>query len=375
MERDYYQVLGVPKNADQGELKKAYRKLAMKYHPDRNPDASAEERFKEAKKAYDVLSNSEKRSAYDRFGHAGVNGSAGGFRSSGGGGDFGDVFGDFFNEMFTGGGRPGRQAYRGGDVEYPLTLDLEEAASGVSKDFHVMLPETCEACDGSGAKAGVGLEACGACGGSGQLRMQQGFFSIQQTCPTCGGRGKVVKEACPKCDGEGRVRRKKNLTVKIPAGVDTGNHIRLSGEGEAGLGGGPNGDLFVLINIRKHSLFNRDGCDLLLKVPVPITDAALGGAVEVPTLDRRVDLKIPPGTQNGKSFRMRGKGIRDVKGRGKGDLICQVFVETPVNLTAKQKELLREFDGTMQGRSNRHTPETEGWLGKVRSFFSELDIF
>ncbi len=375
MERDYYQVLGVPKNADQGELKKAYRKLAMKYHPDRNPDASAEDRFKEAKKAYDVLSNSEKRSAYDRFGHAGVNGSAAGSRPAGGGGDFGDVFGDFFNEIFTGGGRSGRQAYRGGDAEYTLTLDLEEAASGISKDIHVVLPEVCEACDGSGAKAGVGLESCRACSGSGQIRMQQGFFSIQQTCPTCGGRGQVVKEACPKCEGKGRVRGKKTLTVAIPAGIDTGNRIRLSGEGEAGLGGGPNGDLFVRINIRKHSLFSRSGRDLLLKVPLPITAAALGGSVEVPTLDKRVDLKIPPGTQNGKSFRMRGKGIRGIEGRTKGDLICQVFVETPVNLTAKQKDLLREFDSTMEGRSNRHTPETEGWLGKVRSFFSELDIF
>ncbi len=374
MERDYYQVLGVPKGADQAALKKAYRRLAMKYHPDRNHGASAEERFKEAKKAYDILSDSEKRSAYDRFGHAGVNGKATGFRPSGSA-DFGDVFGDIFSEIFTGGGRSGRQAYRGGDVEYTLTLDLEEAASGITKDIHVVLPEACEACDGSGAKAGVGLENCGTCGGSGQMRMQQGFFSIQQTCSNCGGRGKVVREVCPKCEGEGRVRRRKSLSVKIPAGIDSGNQIRLSGEGEAGLGGGPSGDLYVSINIRKHSLFNRDGRDLLLKVPLPITAAALGGAVVVPTLDKKVNLKIPAGTQNGKLFRMRGKGIRSVDGRAKGDLICQVFVETPVNLTARQENLLRELDSTMEGQSNRHTPETEGWLSKVRSFFADLDIF
>ncbi|MFP5460194.1 MAG: molecular chaperone DnaJ [Gammaproteobacteria bacterium] len=371
--RDYYEVLGVAKNASDDDLKKVYRKLAMKHHPDRNPDdKEAEGKFKEVKEAYEVLSDPKKRELYDRFGHAGVDpNAAGGFGGGQGGpGGFADVFGDIFGDIFGGaaGARAGRSnVYRGADLRYSMEITLEQAASGYTTEIRVPSWERCEVCEGSGAKPGTKPKTCHTCGGQGQVRMQQGFFSIQQTCPTCHGSGKVIPEPCGTCDGVGRVRKTKTLEVKIPAGIDDGMRIRSGGNGEPGVNGGPPGDLYVEIHIKEHQVFQRDGDDLHCEIPISITTAALGGKVEVPTLAGRAEIELPEGTQSGKTFRLRGKGIKGVRSSYPGDLYVHVAVETPVRLSDKQKKLLRELDASLQ--DPKHSPQTKGWMDRVKEFF------
>ncbi|MFC3285602.1 molecular chaperone DnaJ, partial [Litchfieldella rifensis] len=362
--RDYYEVLGLDREADQKEIKKAYRRLAQKYHPDRNPgDETAAEKFREVSEAYEVLTDSEKRAAYDQFGHAGVEGQAGGFGGGGfggaGAGGFSDIFGDVFGDIFGGGGAGRRNPHapqRGSDLRYNLELDLEDAVAGTTVDIRVPRHVECGRCDGRGAEPGSSKETCPTCGGHGQVRMQQGFFAVQQTCPTCHGSGQMIKVPCHECHGEGRVRETRTLSVKIPAGVDTGDRIRLNGEGEAGINGGPPGDLYVQVAIKPHPIFERDGRHLQCEVPINFVDAALGGELEVPTLNGRVKLKIPPETQTGKVFRLKGKGVKPVRGGPPGDLLCKVVLETPVKLNEDQKELLRRFQDSL-GESNSHSPK------------------
>lgn len=373
--RDYYEILGVEKNASEQEIKKAYRRVAMKHHPDRNPDnKESEDKFKEASEAYEVLSDKEKKAAYDQFGHAGVEGQGGFGGGAGGfgGGNFSDIFGDVFGDIFGGGGRGrGRGGpRRGADLSYRMELSLEEAVKGVSKQIKVPTLVNCETCDGSGAKKGTQPTTCGTCHGAGQVRMQQGFFAVQQPCPTCRGRGVEIKDPCPSCYGQGRVEKTKTLSVTIPAGVDTGDRIRLSGEGEAGPEGGPAGDLYVEVMVREHSIFHRDGKNLYCEVPISFVDAALGGELEVPTLDGRVKLKVPAETQTGKLFRMRGKGVTPVRGGSTGDLLCRVVVETPVNLSGEQKELLKKLQESFEGGDN--SPRKTSWFDGVKSFFDKL---
>jgi molecular chaperone DnaJ len=377
-QRDYYEVLGVPKDASATDIKKAFRRLAMKYHPDRNPgDAEAEARFKEARAAYDVLSDDQKRAAYDRYGHAGVDGSAGGFGGAGAGASsFSDIFEDIFGDIFGGGGGGrGQRAYRGSDLQYNLELTLEEAVFGTEVKVRIPTTVTCEACDGSGAEPGTSPETCPTCNGVGQVRIQQGFFSVQQTCPRCEGSGKIVPTPCKACHGKGRVQEQNTLDVKVPAGVDSGDRIRLAGQGEAGLNGGPPGDLYVQVRVKPHKLFRREGSDLHCEVPVSFATAALGGDLEIPSLDGRVKLKVPPETQSGKQFRVTGKGVKSVHGGGVGDLLCRVVVETPINLTKEQKQLLRQFDESTQAGGTRHSPQAHSWLDGVKGFFEDLNFW
>ncbi len=370
--RDYYEVLCVSKTASEAELKKAFRRAAHKHHPDRNPDnKEAEDKFKEAKEAYEILSNAQKRSAYDQFGHAGVDPSMGG--AGAGASNFSDVFGDVFGDIFGGaGGGRGQQVRRGADLRYNLELTLEEAVHGTSANIEVATHVKCGTCSGSGAKKGTSPVTCTTCGGHGQVRMQQGFFSLQQTCPHCNGSGQSIKDPCGTCRGSGHVRKNKKLSVKVPAGVDNGDRIRLSGEGEVGDRGAPPGDLYVQIAVKKHPIFVRDGNDIFCEVPISFVSATLGGELEVPTLDGRVNLKIPSETQSGRMFRMRGKGVKSVRGGAVGDLLCRVEVETPVNLSSRQKELLREFDSETSNSHSKHSPKASSWLGKVKSFFEEM---
>jgi len=370
--RDLYEVLSVNRDASEDELKKAYRKLAMKYHPDRNPDnKDAEEKFKEAKEAYEILTDANKRAAYDRYGHAGVDPSMGG----GGGGQgfegFADAFGDIFGDIFGGGGGRGRSnVYRGADLRYNLEITLEEAARGADKTIRIPAQEECDTCHGSGAKPGTQPKTCPTCGGAGQVRIQQGFFSIQQTCHKCHGSGRIIPEPCTACGGAGRIKRQKTLEVKIPAGIDDGMRLRHGGQGEPGVNGGPAGDLYVEIHIKQHPVFQRDGDDLHCEMPISFTTAALGGEIEIPTLDGAAGIRIPPETQSAKVFRLRGKGIRNVRSHAPGDLMVHVIVETPVKLTDRQKDLLREFGDIAASNAERHNPKAKSWMDKVKDFFS-----
>jgi len=371
--KDYYEVLGVNKDASNEEIKKSYRKLAMKFHPDRNPDnPNAEEHFKEAKEAYEMLSDDQKRAAYDQYGHAGVDPSMGGAGNGFGGAGFGDAFGDIFGDIFGGGARGQRNnVYRGADLRYNMEISLEDAAKGTETKIRIPVQAACETCKGSGAKAGKSPVTCTTCNGHGQVRMQQGFFSVQQTCPKCHGGGKTIKDEdkCGTCHGAGRIKQNKTLSVKIPAGVDEGDRIRLSGEGEAGVNGGPTGDLYVVVHLKPHEIFQRDGGNLHCEMPISFAAAALGGEIEVPTLGGSAKMKIPAETQTGGVFRLKGKGIKPLRQSDHGDLMVHVVVETPVKLTEKQKTLLREFEISTQADSGKHSPRNKSWMDKVKGFF------
>lgn len=372
--RDYYEVLGVAKTASEGEIKKAYRKMAMKFHPDRNPDnKDAEDKFKEASEAYEVLSDQQKRATYDQFGHAGLDGQAGGGFSGGG---FGDAFGDIFGDIFGGGGGFGgrRGPQPGADLQYELEVTLEDAVSGTTVDIRIPTKDICDNCDGSGAEPDSEVETCPTCHGAGQVRMQQGFFAVNRTCPKCHGTGKLIKSPCKKCHGEGYTHDHKTLSVKIPAGVDNGDRIRLQGEGEAGESGAPRGDLYVRIRVKQHAIFERVGNTLYCELPIRFASAALGGSVDVPTLGGKASLKVPAGTQSGQRFKLSGKGVKSVRTSQVGDMIVQVHIETPVKLTARQKELLQEFDESLQGKHyKQHSPKSHSFFDSVKSFFTGDD--
>jgi molecular chaperone DnaJ len=371
--RDYYQVLDVPRTASEADIKKAYRRLAMKFHPDRNPDDhEATDKFKEVKEAYEVLTDASRRAAYDQFGHAGVDGMRGGGAGFDARDAFGDIFGDVFGDIFGVGRRGRSQVYRGADLRYELELTLEQAVFGGTVNIDFTTLGECGDCSGSGSAKGAKPATCDTCRGAGQVRMQQGFFTVQQTCPRCNGRGQVVTDPCQSCRGQGRVRRQKTLSVKVPPGVDTADRIRLSGEGEAGRNGGSPGDLYVEVRVKDHAIFERDGSHLSCEVPVSIATAALGGSIEVPTLGGNATIKVPGETQSGRVFRLREKGIRPVRGGPVGDLFCRVVVETPVHLSREQKDLLRRFDESLQKDSKHHHPREESWLDGVKRFFSSL---
>jgi molecular chaperone DnaJ len=370
--RDYYKVLDVPKNATEAEIKKAYRRLAMKFHPDRNPlDGDAEEKFKEAKEASEILSDAHKRAAYDQFGHAGLEAASRGGGRASAADAFGDIFGDVFGDIFGASRRGGRsQVYRGADLRFELELDLNQAVFGKSVELEVPKLSECETCNGTGAAKGSSPSTCDACGGQGQVRMSQGFFQLQQTCPRCRGSGTIVRNPCDTCLGQGRVRRPRKLSVKVPAGVDTGDRIRLAGEGEVGKNGGPAGDLYVEVQVREHAIFERDGEHLSCEVPVSFATAALGGAIVVPTLEGEVTIKVPAETQSGRVFRLKDKGVKPVRGGARGDLFCRVVIETPVKLGPEQRELIRQLEDSMRGDSHRHAPRAHGFFEGVKRFFS-----
>jgi molecular chaperone DnaJ len=375
--RDYYDTLGVPRNASEEDIKKAYRKLAMKHHPDRNQGdkaKAAEEKFKEAKEAYEMLTDPQKRAAYDQFGHAGVDPNMGA-RGAGpeGFGGFAEAFGDIFGDIFSGGGGGrrggGQQVYRGNDLSYAMEISLEEAARG--KDTQIRIPswDNCDTCKGTGAKPGTSPKTCSTCSGSGTVHMRQGFFSIQQTCPHCRGSGKIIPEPCPTCSGAGKIKKQKTLEVKIPAGINEGMRIRSAGNGEPGTNGGPSGDLYIEIRVKPHDIFERDGDDLHCTVPVGLTTAALGGTIEVPTLGGNAEIELPEGTQHGKTFRLRGKGIKGIRSSYPGDLYCHVAVETPVKITEHQRKLLRELDESLRKGGDRHSPSERSWADRVKDLF------
>ena len=369
--RDYYDVLGVSRDATTRDIKKAYRRLAMKYHPDRNPgDAESEELFKEASEAAEVLTDDSKRSRYDQFGHAGLEGAAGGDGFGGGSGSFGSIFEDVFGDIFAG-GRGGSRVQRGTDLKYTFDMSLEDAVRGVNPQIRVPTLVECQECLGSGARRGTSPTACVQCGGMGQVTSRSGFFSVQQACPRCRGTGKMITDPCDQCSGQGRRQENKTLSVKIPPGVDTGDRVRLPGQGEAGPNGGPAGDLYVEVRVEDHAIFQREAQHLFCEVPISFSDAALGSEVEVPTLDGRVSLKIPAETQTGKRFRLRGKGVdvSQINRGGVGDLYCEIIVETPVNLTKRQKELLREFE---EASDERQSPRRHSFFEGVKSFFDGL---
>ncbi len=375
--RDFYEILGVPKNASEDEIKKSYRKLAMKFHPDRNQgDASAEVKFKEAKEAYEMLSDAEKRAAYDQFGHAGVDpnmrgpGGAGGAGFGGFGESFGDIFGDIFGQARRQQGGGGRQVFRGNDLSYAMEVTLEEAAAGKESEIRIPSFDECDTCHGSGAKPGTSPKTCGTCQGQGVVQMRQGFFSVQQTCPHCRGTGKVVTDPCSPCHGQGKIKRQKTLEIKIPAGIDDGMRIRSTGNGEPGTNGGPPGDLYIEIRIQKHDVFQRDGDDLHCAVPISFTTAALGGEISVPTLSGEAAIDLPEGTQTGKQFRLRGKGVKGVRSSFPGDLYCHITVETPVKLTEHQRKLLKELDESLKKGGDKHSPSEAGWADKLKNLFS-----
>ena len=369
--RDFYEVLGVNRDASDEDIKKSYRKLAMKYHPDRNPDnPKSEEQFKEAKEAYEILSEPKKRAAFDQYGHAGVDpqAAAGGAGMGGFADAFGDIFGDIFGQGRGGGGRS--NVFRGSDLRYNLEVSLEDAARGTETKIRIPTMAECESCDGSGAKKGSQPKTCPTCAGHGQVRMQQGFFSIQQTCPKCHGTGKYIPDPCTSCQGAGRIKQHQTHSIKIPSGIDEGDRIRVSGQGEAGVNGGPSGDLYIQVHLKAHGVFKRDHDDLHCEMPISISTAALGGEIEIPTLDGGARLKIPSETQTGKVFRLRGKGIKGIRSVGPGDLHCHVVVETPVRLTDRQRELLNEFEEISKSNAQLHNPKAQGWMDKVKDFFS-----
>ncbi|MEN9688336.1 MAG: hypothetical protein RI998_333 [Pseudomonadota bacterium] len=373
--RDFYEILGVPKNASDDEIKKSYRKLAMKYHPDRNQgDASAEVKFKEAKEAYEMLSDAEKRAAYDQYGHAGVDPNMRGAAGAGGFGGFGESFGDIFGDIFgqarrqQGGG--GRQVFRGNDLSYAMEVTLEEAAAGKKTEIRIPSYDECDTCHGSGAKPGTSPKTCGTCQGQGVVQMRQGFFSVQQTCPHCRGSGKIISDPCSPCHGQGKIKRQKTLEIAIPAGIDDGMRIRSTGNGEPGTNGGPPGDLYIEIRLKKHEVFERDGDDLHCAVPISFTTAALGGEVTVPTLSGEAAIDLPEGTQTGKQFRLRGKGIKGVRASFPGDLYCHITVETPVKLSEHQRKLLKELDESLKKGGAKHSPTESGWADKLKNLFS-----
>ena len=379
--RDYYDVLGVPKNATDDDIKKAYRKLAMKHHPDRNQGDSAkgsEERFKEAKEAYEMLSDAQKRAAYDQFGHAGVDPNMGA-RGPGqeGFGGFAEAFGDIFGDIFggaaggaaAGGRRGGQQVFRGNDLSYAMEIGLEEAAAGKESQIRIPSWDSCETCHGSGAKPGTSAKSCPTCSGAGTVHLRQGFFSIQQTCPHCRGSGRIIPEPCTACSGAGKIKRQKTLEVKIPAGINEGMRIRSAGNGEPGSNGGPAGDLYIEIRIKAHEIFERDGDDLHCTVPVGLTTAALGGSIEVPTLGGKAEIDLPEGTQHGKTFRLRGKGIKGLRSSYPGDLYCHVTVETPIKLTEQQRQLLRDLEESFRKSGDRHSPNAKSWTERVKDLF------
>ena len=378
IKKDYYDTLGVPKNASDEDIKKAYRKLAMKHHPDRNQGdtgKAAEEKFKEAKEAYEMLSDAQKRAAYDQYGHAGVDPNRGGGPGAEGFGGFAEAFGDIFGDVFGGQQRGaqqrgGRQVYRGGDLSYAMEITLEEAASG--KDAQIRIPswDDCTTCHGTGAKPGTKVVACTTCHGHGVVQMRQGFFSVQQTCPQCKGTGKLIPEPCVTCHGVGKTKNNKTLEVKIPAGIDDAMRIRSTGNGEPGTNGGPPGDLYIEIRLKKHDIFERDGDDLHCVMPIGMPAAALGGEIEVPTLAGKAAIDIPEGTQTGKQFRLRGKGVKGVRSSYPGDLYCHITVETPVKLTEHQRKLFKELDESLKKAGSKHSPTEESWTDKLKSFFT-----
>jgi molecular chaperone DnaJ len=375
--RDFYDILGVARNATDEEIKKSYRKLAMKYHPDRNPDSKeAEDKFKEAKEAYEMLSDPQKRAAYDQYGHAGVDPNMGGMGGGQGFGGFSDAFGDIFGDIFGGGaagargGRGGPQVYRGADLRYSMEISLEEAAHGHETQIRVPSWSNCDHCGGEGAEPGSKVETCGTCHGAGQVRVSQGFFSMQQTCPRCNGSGKHIPKPCKKCHGAGKTKSQKTLEVKIPAGIDDGMRIRSAGNGEPGVNGGPSGDLYVEVHIKAHPVFERDGDDLHCQMPISFIDAALGGEIQVPTLSGKASFDVPEGTQSGKTFRLRSKGIKSLRTALPGDLYIHVQVETPVKLNQEQKDILKQLDESLKSGGSKHNPQQKGWVDRVKDFFN-----